>query len=125
MLVVLVEANRPGHLLGRGVYLNCSGRTAHGLEHLARHLADGAAGRQRNPYLPAAAVLDYGLVRTQIKNRDDGSRAVGRWERKRLPPAGALPQGGVLELGFGRGKLNSELSEHLRMGVERVACGAP
>ena len=91
MLAVLVQRNLPGHLLGRGIDLDCSGQAAHGLEHLARHLGDGAVGGERNPYLPATAVLDYGLVRAQIKGRDDGPGAVGRRQRKRLPTPRAQP----------------------------------
>ena len=113
MLVVLVEGYLPRHLLWRGIDLDCSGQTAHGLEHLARHLGDGSVGGEPNPCLPAAAVLDYGLVRAQIKGRNDRSGGVGRRQRKRFPTAGAQPQRGVLELGLGRGKLHRELSEHL------------
>src|SRR5207247_1292482 len=72
-----------------------------------------------------AAVLDDRLVGAQIEGGNDGPRAVGRRQRKRLPAARAQPQGGVLELGLRRGKLHRELSEHLRMRVERVAGRAP
>ena len=37
----------------------------------------------------------------------------------------ALSRRAVPELGLGRGKLHRELSEHLRMRVERVAGRAP
>ena len=125
MLVVLVQRDLPRHLLGRGIDLDGAPQAPHGLEHLARHLRHGPVGRERDPCLSTAAVLDHGLVRAQVKGCDDRAGAVGRGQRKRLPAARAQPQGGVLELRLGRGKLHRELSEHLRVRVERVAGRAP
>ena len=125
VLVVLVERQLPRHLLGRGVDLDRPAHARHGLEHLARHLAHGPVGGERDPCLVAGAVLDDGLVRVQVKRRDDRARAVGRRQRLRLPAARAEPQGGVLELRRGRGQLHCELSEHLGVRVEGVAGRAP
>ena len=103
VLVVLGERHLPGHLLGCRIDLDSSGEAADGLQHLARHLGDGPVGRQRDPRLSPVAVLDDRLVRAQIEGGDDGPRAVGRRQRRRLPAACAQPQGGVLKLGLGRG----------------------
>jgi hypothetical protein len=64
-------------------------------------------------------------MHAQVKGCDDRAGAVGRGQRERLPAARAQPQRGVLQLRLGRGKLHGELSEHLRVRVERVAGRAP
>ena len=59
-------------------------------------LSYGPVGRQRDPRLTTAAVLDDGLVGVQVKRRDDRARPVGRRQRECLPTTRAQPQGGVL-----------------------------
>jgi hypothetical protein len=118
MLAVLVQGHLPRHLLGCRIDPDVAPQAAHRLEHLARHLSDGPIGRERDPALSPAAVLENRLVGVQIQRCDEGSGAIGRRQWKRFPATRAQPQRGVLELGLGRRELDRELSENLRVRVE-------
>src|SRR5207248_10120025 len=78
-----------------------------------------------NALCSAVAVLDHHLVGMKVEGGYERARAVRRRERIRLPTARGHAQGSVLELWRGRGQCNSELAEQLRVGVQRVAGGAP
>jgi len=82
--------------LGDDFHHNGAFRLSYGLEYVARHLPYGPVGRERDPCLSTAAVLDHGLVRAQVKRCDNRAGAVGRGQRERLPAPRAQPQGGVL-----------------------------
>ena len=125
VFVVLVERDVPGNLLRLGIDLDRATEASHRIEHLPRHLTDGPVRSQGDPHLVAVAVLDHGLMSAQVEGRDERARPVRGGERKRLPAPCGQPQRGVLELWLGRGELDRELPEHLRVGVERVACLAP
>jgi hypothetical protein len=125
VLVILVERHVPRHLLRPRVDLDRAAQSAEGLEQIARDFSDGPVGSEPNPCHPPVAVLGESFVRVQVERDHERPRAVGRRQWKRLPAARAETQGGVLQLRLGRGERYGELSEDLRMRVERVARRAP
>jgi hypothetical protein len=126
VLVVAVEFNGPRNLLGRRVDLDRPRHVPHGLEHVASDLSYGSVRYEGDSSLtPRGAVLDQRLVAAQVKCDDDGTAAVRRGKRRRLPAPRGKAQGRVLELGLGWGEGDRELAEDLDMRVERVARLAP
>src|SRR5256885_1548554 len=82
----------------------------------------GSAGRPEKKWTARPKVPPPAFTgRDRPRN---GARTSARTQptRSAAPPR---PQVGVLQLRLGRGKLDRELSEHLRVRVERVAGRAP
>src|SRR6185437_5434794 len=70
-------------------------------------------------------VLDHDFVPMQVERDAERAGSVRGRERRSLPAAYAQPQGGVLQLRLRRRQLRSELAEHLRVRVQRVARRRP
>ena len=125
VLPILVERNRPPHLLRGGVDLHRARQRRGRLEHLACHLAHGAIGCQRDPAARAVAVLGERLMAVEIESEHDSPRAVGGREVEGFMTARGQSQRRVLKLGLRRRERGGQLSDHLRMRVQRVAGLAP
>lgn len=125
MLVVLIERHVPLHLLRSGIDLHGAAQRSDGAQHLARHASHRTIGSQRDALPAAVAVLDDRLVSPEIEGGNERPRAVGGRQWGRLPSARGQTQRRVLKLGLGRSEHHRQLAQELRVGVQRVAGGAP
>jgi hypothetical protein len=94
-------------------------------QYVPGYVADCPVWRERDAAHPPVAVFSNHLVAVEVQGDDQRTRSVRCWQWQGLPPAGAEPQRGVLELGLGRGQGDRQLSEQLGMGVQGVAGGTP
>jgi hypothetical protein len=119
VLGVLVERRPPRHLLRRRIDRHWSDELADRGEEIARDVADGAVGRQRDAPRAAVAVLGDRLVPVQIQRDDERPGTVGRRERERLPATRSQAQRRVLELRLRRRGPRGQLPEHVGVRVQR------
>ena len=125
VLVVLVERNRPRHLLRSQIDLDRppSSRTAP--RTLRVNSATGRSGASAIAARPAVTVLDDRLVGPEIEHHGQSAGAIGCRQRGRLPTPRGETQRGMLELRFGRGQRHRQLPEDLGVRVQGVARLAP
>ena len=121
VLAVLVERDAPGDLLRSRVDRDRTAELGDGGEQLPRHLAHRPVRSERDAPRAPVAVLGPRLVAVQVESHDQRPRAVGRRQRRRLPPPRGQPQRGVLQLRLGRSELRRQLAQRLGVGVKRVA----
>jgi hypothetical protein len=107
-----IERDRPDHF----------GDT---VENLPRDVADGPMRGEGNTATSAIAVLDHSPVGVQVHDDDERARPLGGGKRRRLPAPSSEAERGVLELRLLGRESSSKFSEHLRVGVERVARRTP
>jgi hypothetical protein len=67
VLVVLVQRDRPGHLLWARVDVGGPSELGDGIDEVAGDLADGPIRSQRHPLDPTVVVFDHRLVGSQIQ----------------------------------------------------------
>ena len=91
VLEVFVERPRPRCLLRHGVDLHGPNEIAHRGQQLTGHFGDGSIRGESNTVCQTITVLGHGVMRMEIERHDEGTRAVGCWERLGFPTAGAEP----------------------------------
>ncbi len=72
-----------------------------------------------------AGVLDHRFVVVKIERDDERAGVIWRGEQLSLPAPRGEAQRRVLELWLRRGEHDGKFPEHLGVGVQRVARGAP
>ena len=125
VLLVLVEGRLPRHFLRLQVDLDLAAELLDCGQDGSGDLADRPVRSERDPVLAAVAVLDGGLMGSEVERDREGAGAVRGRQRKGCPSARREPKRPVLELGRGRRGGDRDLPEHLRVAVERIERLAP
>ena len=125
MLDVFVERRRPRGLLWRRVDLDRSGNVGHGGKRVAHDVTHRPVRRQRDEADTTVDMFDDDFVPMQVERDAERTGTVGSRERRGLPSARGQAQGAVLQLRLRWCQLRSQLAEHLRVRVQRVARRRP